>query len=107
MKKAVCILIISVLLSVFAVGAAAELGSDEISCAVSIIEECDGKPEEEELKQLYGLGLSDEDINGLTVIESMRKDNSGIIVYVTVAAVIAALSAAAAILVIKTHRAKQ
>ena len=100
MKKILCILVFAVILCVEAAAESAEYDSADLSEALVILKECGGEPDEEELQKLYSLGLSDEDIDGLTVINSLRKDKNDITPYIAAGAVIIILSAAAVVCVV-------
>ena len=104
MKKILVILIISALFCITACADYTEYDSKELSEAISILKDCGGEPDGEELQRLHGLGLTDEDIDGLAVVNSLRKDKNDIAPYIAVAVVITALSAAAVICVVKSRR---
>jgi len=101
MKKAVCILVTAVLLCI---GVSAGFEEKELNEAISLLKSCDGEPDGETREKLYGLGLSDEDIEGLAVVNTLRKDKNDIAPYIAVAVVITALSAAAVTCVIRSKK---
>ena len=94
MKRLLCVVTVLMILTVNAFAAATEYGSAELSEAISIMEECGGDPGQNELERLYGLGLSDEDIDGLTVVSSLRKDKIDFTPYIVIIAAAIMLSAA-------------
>ena len=100
MKKFLCILILTALLCTAVCADFSQFDSEELSEAISILIACDGKT----LEKLYNLGLSDEDIDGLAVVNSLRKDENDITPYIATATVITALSAAAVICVVKSKK---
>lgn len=100
MKKFLCILVFAAVLCAGVSAGSAEYDSADLSEALVILRECGGEPDEEELQKLYGLGLTDEDIDGLTVINSLRKDKNDITPYIIAGSVIIVLSAAAVVCVV-------
>ena len=92
MKKILCALAAVLLLTLNVFAAVKEYGSAEMSEAISIMDECKGQPGKAELEQLYGLGLTDEDIDGLTVVSSLKKDKADITPYIVVAAALVVLA---------------
>ena len=101
MKKTACILIIAAMLCV---GVTAGFEEKGLSEAVSLLQACGGEPDGETREKLYGLGLSDEDIDGLAVVNTLRKDKNDIAPYIAVAVVITALSAAAVVCVVRSKK---
>ena len=104
MKKFLCILILTALFCTAVCADFSQFDSEELSEAISILKACDGEPDEKTLEKLYNLGLSDEDIDGLAVVNSLRKDENDITPYIATATVITALSAAAVICVVKSKK---
>ena len=102
MKKAVFILILALAFSV-CVRASADCGGD-MSLALSIMEECGGEPGPEEIEKLRGLGLSDEDIDGLSLYNTLRKDREDPAPYVAVISAVAILCAAAVVCVVRSAK---
>ncbi|MBO4423672.1 MAG: hypothetical protein J5879_09545 [Clostridia bacterium] len=107
MKKPFVIFIsvtVAALLCVTAAAAGSEYEREELSEAVSIMEECCGEPGPDELERLHGLGLTDEDIDGLSIVSTLRKDGRDPTPYVVISAAIAVLSAAAVICTVRLRR---
>lgn len=83
-----------ILLTFGASAAVTEYGKDEVSEAISIMEECDGKPGQNELERLYELGFTDEDIEGFAIFNSLRKDKTDVTPYIVIIVTAVCLSAA-------------
>ena len=98
MKRTVFIILLilagSVCLS-YACAASDEHTPDEISEAMLLMNECGGEPGEEEIEKLHELGFEDEDIEGMSILNTMRKDKRVIAPYIIIAAAVILLSAAA------------
>ena len=98
MKRIVLIILFLLAGSVclpYACAASDEHTPDEISEAMLLMDECGGEPGEEELEKLRELGFEDEDIEGLSILNTMRKDKRVIAPYIMIAAAVILLFAAA------------
>ncbi len=104
MKKIITVLVIAAILCVFVSADFSEYSPDELSEAVSLLRSCGGEPDGETLEKLHGLGFTDEDIDGLSVVNSLRKDKNDFAPYIITAAVIAVLSAAAVVCVARSKK---